>query len=353
VIVEEAVERSDPPRSIGVRGRLGIVVPGLALVLFWSSGFVGAELGAKVTEPLTLLSWRFAIGTVILLGICAVVRPHLDRHEIGRQAVIGLLSVSIYLASCYIAVRHGVLGGTVSLLAALQPLLVAVAAGPLLGEHTSRRQRVGLGIGLPGVIAVVSGGLRIGAAPWWAYLLPVLGVVSLSAGTLLGRHWRGGSLLVSLTTQTGTGAVTVMIAAALTGELAPPMTAGFGFAVGWTALLSGLGGYGAFLLVLRRQGAAAVGTWLYLSPPTTMIWTWVMFGDRIGLLGVLGLMITAAGVVLAISHGRGPRGSSGLSGERPVELHRVHVGGVGEVDHCAFGGAERALGQVERRQHVR
>lgn len=273
-------------------------------MVLWSSGFVGAELGARQAEPLTLLSWRFALSTVILLGVCAVARPRIDRYELGRQAVIGVLNVSIYLTSCYVAVRLGVLGGMVSLFAALQPLLVAVAAGPLLGERTTGRQRLGLGIGLIGVIAVVSGGLRIGVAPWWAYLLPVLGVVSLSAGTLLGRRWRTGSLLMSLTTQTGTGAVTVMIAAALTGELAPPMTYGFGFAVAWIALLSGLGGYGAFLLVLRRQGAAAVGTWLYLSPPTTMIWTWLMFSDRIGLLGLLGLVITAAGVVLAVSHGR-------------------------------------------------
>ncbi|WP_188894692.1 EamA family transporter [Microlunatus endophyticus] len=81
----------------------------------------------------------------------------------------------------------------------------------------------------------------------------------------------------------------------------PPADAEFGCAVAWIALLSGLGGYGAFLLVLRRQGAAAVGTWLYLSPPATMIWTWLMFGDRIGWLELLGLMITAAGVALAIS----------------------------------------------------
>lgn len=303
--VDQAAEREDElVRPAGFRQKLGVVIAGLALVVLWSSGFVGAELGARQAEPLTLLSWRFVLSTVVLLGVCAVVRPQFDRYELGRQAVIGVLTVPIYLTSCYMAVRHGVLGGTVSLFAALQPLLVAVAAGPLLGERTSRRQQIGLGIGLVGVIAVVSGGLRIGSAPVWAYLLPVLGVVSLSAGTLLGRRWRTGSLLMSLTTQTATGAVTVIVAAALSGELAPPMTYGFGVAVAWIALLSGLGGYGAFLLVLRRQGAAAVGTWLYLSPPATMIWTWLMFGDRIGTLGVVGLLITAGGVVLAISRGR-------------------------------------------------
>jgi len=268
--------------------------------VLWSSGFVGAELGARHAEPLTLLFWRFAVGSVILLGICTVVRPRVDLAEVGRQAIIGLLAVAVYLSACYIAVRHGVSGGTTSLIAALQPLLVAVVSGPLLGEHTGVRQRIGLGVGLAGVAVVVSGGLSIGQAPTWAYLLAVVGVVALSAGTLLSRRWRTGSLLVSLTTQTCTAGIALLLASAVTGQLKPPATGSFWFVVGWIALLSGLGGYGAFLLVIRRQGAVAVGTWLYLSPPTTMVWTWLMFGDRIGILGFLGVLITAAGVVLAI-----------------------------------------------------
>jgi drug/metabolite transporter (DMT)-like permease len=303
VSIDEALRAPDRPavRTVSrLRTRLGIVLPGVALVVLWSSGFVGAELGARYAEPLTLLSWRFVVGSVILLCVCAVVRPRFDRHEIGRQAVIGLLAVAVYLSACYIAVRHGVSGGTTSLIAALQPLLVAVAAGPFLGERTRPRQRIGLVIGLIGVGVVVSGGLSIGRAPTWAYLLVVVGVIALSGGTLLSRRWRTGSLLVSLATQTCTAAVTVTAASALTGQLRPPATTDFWFAVAWIALLSGLGGYGAFLLVIRRQGAVAVGTWLYLSPPTTMLWTWIMFGDRIGVLGLLGVLVTAAGVILAI-----------------------------------------------------
>ena len=276
-------------------GRLGA---GVALVVLWSSGFVGAQLGAHAGSTLTLLTWRYLVSTAILLIACTVIRPRSTVREIGRQIVLGLLCQVGYLLPVYLGVGEGVRGGTVSLIASIQPLVVAVASGPLLGERTTSRQRIGLIAGFVGVLIVVSGDIGVGHAPWWAYLLPVLGVLSLGGGTLLGRVWRTRSFLVSLTTQTATAAVSMLTISTVTGHVAPPVTPDFALAVGWVAVLSGLGGYGAYLIVLRHQGATAVSSWLYLTPPVTMFWTWLMFGDRIGVFGIVGLLITAIGVAL-------------------------------------------------------
>ncbi|HEY9294187.1 MAG TPA: DMT family transporter [Microlunatus sp.] len=302
---------TNPTRHAPARQR-GQVLAGLFLVVMWSSGFVGAELGTRQAPATTLLAWRYLVTGLVLVIICLIVRPHFARSDVLRQSVLGLLSQVCYLLPVYLGVERGVLAGTVSLLAAIQPLLVAVLAGPLLGEHTSIRQRLGLIVGFVGVLAVVSGDLGGGAAPWWAYLLPLIGMLSLSGGTLLGRRWQPSSLLVSLTVQTVTAAVALMIIAETTGQLRPPMVDGsgllinadFALAVGWVAILSGLGGYGAYLLVLRKQGATAASSWLYLTPPVTMLWTWLMFGDRIGPTGLLGLIITAVGVGLSIRRSR-------------------------------------------------
>lgn len=274
-------ERASAAPEPGRRRAAARVGSGLALVVLWSSGFVGAQLGARQASTLTLLTWRYLVSTTILLLVCLAVRPAVVRGEVWRQVALGLLCQIGYLLPVYLGVGHGVRGGTVSLIAAVQPLLVAVASGPLLGERTSVRQRAGLVIGFVGVLLVVGGDLRGGHAPWWAYLLPIAGVISLAAGTMLGRAWRTGSFLLSLTVQTATAAATMLVLSTLTGRLLPPVTAGFGVAVGWVAVLSGLGGYGAYLIVLRSQGATAVSSWLYLTPPVTMLWTWLMFGDKI------------------------------------------------------------------------
>lgn len=57
-----------------------------------------------------------------------------------------------------------------------------------------------------------------------------------------------------------------------------------------------LGGYESFLYVTRTQGATRASTWLYLTPPTTMLWVKLMFGDRVTALGLAGLALCAVGV---------------------------------------------------------
>ena len=90
------------------------------------------------------------------------VRP--DRRTWPRLALVGLLCQCLYLGGVVTGVGLGVPPGTAALVAALQPLLVAVVAGPLLGERTSVRQRVGLVLGVVGVALVVASDLGAGAA---------------------------------------------------------------------------------------------------------------------------------------------------------------------------------------------
>jgi drug/metabolite transporter (DMT)-like permease len=209
-----------------------------------------------------------------------------------------------YVLPIYLGVQLGVPGGTTSLIAALQPLVVAAVAGPLLGERVGRAQAIGLVLGLVGVAVVVSADLAGSAGGGWAYLLPIAATLSLSAGTVLGRRRPATSALASLTIHTAVTALGMLIIAGIAGDLQPPMTTGFWLAVGWCGGLSGLGAYGAYLFVLRQQGATAVSSWLYLTPPTTVLWIWLMFGQPVTAVTVLGLLITAVGVVLAIRRRR-------------------------------------------------
>ena len=42
----------------------------LALVVLWSSGFIGAELGTRQAPASTLLAWRYLIAGAILIALC-------------------------------------------------------------------------------------------------------------------------------------------------------------------------------------------------------------------------------------------------------------------------------------------
>ncbi len=271
------------------------------LVVMWSSGFIGAALGTRFAPADTLLAWRY-VAAAILLGTWATlrgIRP--DRRTWTRLSLVGLLCQCLYLGGVVTGVGLGVPPGTAALVAALQPLLVAVAAGPLLGERTSTWQRVGLVLGVVGVALVVAGDLGTGAGGVLGYALVVGGMLGLSTGTLLERRLRlPVPLLESLTVQTLTAAVFFVSLAALDHHLSPPTDPRFWWSVCWVVGLSTFGGYGSYLVVLHRSGATRVSTLLFLTPPTTALWAFLMFGTRPGLLALPGAAVCAVAVSLVV-----------------------------------------------------
>jgi len=279
----------------------------VGLVVLWSSGFVGAQLGTGSASATTLLAWRF-LGAAVVLGlVVAVRRPHLSRGDLWRHAVLGVLIQVAYLEGVVTGIELGVPAGTAALVAATQPLLIA-AAGP---ERTSARQRWGLAVGIVGVGLVVAGDLGPGTAPLWAFLLPAAGTVALAAGTLLERRWRPDTAPIDgFAVQTVAAAVVVRAVGAATGELRAPADPTFWWAVGWTVVLSSFGGYGTYLLVLRRSGAMRASVLLYLTPPVTALWVWAMFGQAPEPLALPGAIAAAVGAVLVLAPGRLSRSPS-------------------------------------------
>ena len=290
--------------------RLAAVCVGL--VVFWSSGFIGAHLAADVGW-LTTLTWRFLIAALTLVVACLVLRVRIPLASLPAQLGVGLLSQVVYLSGVFIGISHGVPSGTAALIASLQPMVVAVVAGGLLGERTSLRQRIGLLIGVAGVGIVVSRDLS-GSATWWAYLTIIGSMLALSAGTVLSRRTSqrvGISLLAGFTVQSVLTAASFLVLSLATDAFVPPSGGSFWVAVGWLVLLSSFGGYGCYQYVVAHGSATLASTLLYLTPPTTMLWAALMFGDSIGLLTVVGLAVCGAGVALVLARpfSAGPAGT--------------------------------------------
>ncbi|UOW00251.1 DMT family transporter [Agrococcus sp. SCSIO52902] len=293
--------------SASSRGRLGrtaIVVASIALVITWSSGFVGAELAARADgEPITVLAWRF----VVLAGILVATMLVLRRRWPGarswlRQGAIALLSQAGYLLMIFEGVRFGVDGGTAALIAALQPMLVATVAGRFLGERANGWMWFGMVVGLAGVALVVSGQIGGSGAPLWAHALPLVGVLCLATGTVLQRRWHmHDDLLQTITMQSVVAGAAFMLVALARGHAAPPTSLAVWGAVLWLVVLASLGGYVLYVTVTRSHGATFVSTMLYLTPPTTMLWVWLFFGVPIAPLGIAGLVVAAVGVAIVLT----------------------------------------------------
>lgn len=298
------------------------VVVAAALVVTWSSGFVGARLGTAGAAAGTLLAWRYAGATLVLLGVLAVLGARgapgvlpTGRREWGRQALLGLLCQCLYLAGVVTGVALGVPAGLAALIAVLQPLVVGALAGPVLGEPVRARQWAGLVVGVAAVGLAVGGG---SGGPPVGYALVVGGMLALSVGTVLERRWRPATpVLGSLTVHCLVSTVVFVGAALVAGRMTPPAGADFWWAVVWVVLLSTFGGYGCYLLALRFFGATGVSALLNLTPPTTMIWALVMFGEPVGWPALAGLAGCAVSVWLVLAR-RAPRRSPGAPTPGPA-----------------------------------
>ncbi|HWM39246.1 MAG TPA: DMT family transporter, partial [Streptomyces sp.] len=289
------------------------------LVVMWSSGFIGAELGTRQAPADTLLMWRFLVAATLLGGLRLLLRrlrtgrERLPLRALAEQSLIGLLSQGVYLGAIVWAVGLGVPAGTSALIAALQPLAAGALAGRLLGETVTRRQWAGLLMGLAGVALVVRDDLASpAAAPPLAYLLPFAGMAGLLAASFLERRARHRVRAAdALPVHCAVSALffTALAGGAGQGHMEPPMSGPFWLAVAWVVLLSTAGGYGFYWWSLRRTGVTRTSALIYLTPPTTAVWAYAMFGERPGPLALAGMAVAVLGVVTAVRAPRRPPGA--------------------------------------------
>jgi drug/metabolite transporter (DMT)-like permease len=281
-------------------------------VLLWSTGFVGAKYGLPYAPPFTFLALRLAVAALLLTALAAALRspPITSRAQYGRAGVAGLLLHAGYLGGTFYGISRGIPAGVAAVVVSLQPVLTAVLAARVLRERPTPRQWLGLVLGVAGVGLVVGPGLlETDSAP----SLPVSGLVgclvALVAGTLgtvwQKRHGDGIPLVRGTVVQYAAATVALAVAAAATEDLAIDWTGEFVAALVWLVLVLSLGAVLLLLLLLRRGTAAGVSSLYYLVPPATAVEAYLLFGEQVSALSLLGIGVTALGVALVVVPPRG------------------------------------------------
>jgi drug/metabolite transporter (DMT)-like permease len=279
----------------------GIGVPALFVVL-WSTGFIGARLGLPHAGPLTFLALRYGLAAGLLVLVALATRAPWPRRpaEIGHYAVAGLLVHGVYLGGVFVGISLGVEAGVSALIVGLQPLLTAALAGTLLGERVAPRQWAGLGLGLLGVALVLARKLGQGPGDALGGLACVAALLGITAGTFYQKRYCAGMDLRSGgAVQFAAAALATALPALLFEDTHIDWTAEFAFALLWLVLVLSLGAVSLLYVLIRRGAASRVSGLFFLVPPCTALIAWPLFGETLGLVALLGMALTVAGVAMA------------------------------------------------------
>lgn len=270
------------------------------LVVSWSSGFIGFRLATEHADVFLVLLWRNLVAGLLLLPFALLIGPRISRAALLQQMLFGAGGMFLYLASFAVAIAYRVPTGLVALISDLVPLAIAVLSQPVLNEKLSRTQKLGAGVGVAGVALVSAESLSLGQAPAFAYALPAAGMLLFAGMTVMQKRMRAVHMPFhqSLAIQCLTAAVLFAMCRWNTGLMAPA-DAGFATGIAWLVLMSTFICYSVYFYMLRHWPAAAVASAVYLSPPVTMLWAWLMFGEPLTVMMAAGFAVTLAGVYFA------------------------------------------------------
>ncbi|MBB3979379.1 drug/metabolite transporter (DMT)-like permease [Rhizobium azooxidifex] len=294
----------DPARQSAALMTLDRIAPAL-FVLLWSSGWVAAKYGGIYSDPLTFLVVRYITAALLFAAVCWVagVRWPKGRSAIVHAMISGAFLHGFYLGTVWWAIAHGVPAALSGIIAALQPLMTALAAPYFIGERLSPLQKSGICLGFAGVaIAVVPKLLGTGQSeiPVFPVIMNVIGMVSVTYGTIYQKqHLQTGDLRAIATLQyVGAAAVTLPFALALE-PFRVELSFGFIALLLWSVVGISMGAILLLLYLLRRGQVSRAAALIYLVPPLASVQAAIIFGEELTLPMILGTLVVIAGVYLA------------------------------------------------------
>jgi drug/metabolite transporter (DMT)-like permease len=224
---------------------------------------------------------------VVLMALIAIIGGARlpSRAEGAHSLAAGALVHGIYLGGVFVAISQGVPAGISALIPGLQPILISTIANRFMGEAVTRIQWLGLVLGLVGVVLVLHDReiVMAGSLLGTLYQKRYCGGIDWRTGNLV--QYFGAAILFTI----GAFAFETRLIQ-WSGELI--------FALAWLVLVLSIAAVGLMYWLIRRSAATGFASLFYMVPAVTALLAYVLFGERLDALSVLGMLVCAAGVVL-------------------------------------------------------
>lgn len=277
----------------------------LLFVMIWSTGFlVGRGVGAHA-DPFWFLTMRFGGVALVFVALALWARVAWPRgaRRIGVHLAAGALMNGLYVGPSWWAMSQGLPAGVMALIGSLQPLFTALIAVAVLHKRLSRTTWWGLALGFGGVTLVLLPRLQaVGAG---SLALPVVltgvgSILALTVGSMAQKSpWATGDLRSTGALQNGGAVLVLLCMALLLGQPRwdhSPLLWGY---LAYSVLGLSIGGATLLIWLMRRGEATRTSALLLAVPPLSAVQAWLIFGETLSPVQLLGFAVAIAGVALA------------------------------------------------------
>lgn len=253
-------------------------------VFLWSSGGIFTKWGLEHTSALVFLILRFAIA-IGVLSVIGIYRRRLLPNPGTRIRIIvsGLLLTGGYSISYFLSLEHGVTPGILATLLGVQPILTLL----LVERRFSVWRMAGLSLALAGLLLVVhqSMDMRRYSIVGTGFALSALGCVT--AGAILQKTVKQPPIEVLPLQYTSS---LVLCAALLPLEpLKLTFDTGFLIPLLWLGLIISVFAQLLFYQLISAGNLVNVTSLFYLVPIVTAALDYLLLGNRLGPVGLLGM----------------------------------------------------------------
>ena len=276
---------------------------------FWGSTYLGIGIAVEHIPPALMCGARFSIAGIVMLAWCGLNGRGIwyPARDLAHMAAVGILLLMGGNLTLSFAERV-VPTGLAALLVAVVPIWFMVLDSLLLGNHhISRRGKVGLALGILGVLVLIWPKLvssaQMGRRELWWSLALLGGSFSWALGSVLAKKWKSTADPLSATAwQMVFAGVANLTFASLFEDISHVQWSARGIgAVLYLVVCGSWIGYTAYIFLLQHVPTSKVSTYAYVNPVVAVFLGWLVLHERIDHFILAGSAVIICSVVLVTS----------------------------------------------------
>jgi len=255
--------------------------------------------GLNYADPLNFVLHRFALSALVLSPLLIFLREKIpkDKKTLGKLLLLGVFN-ALNMASTNIGLVYEK-AGIGAVLTYTQPLFVFCLAVPVLREEVRIRRLLGVFVGFSGVVVLSVGKWssfkNFSSSSLFLILGAFLWAVTIIYYKRLLSHV---DPVVTNTVQLAVGAVllTPLVSASEGLSFQPIQT--YILIILYIALFASVIANTLWIFLLKEEDATVIASSSFIIPIVALFFGWLLLGENIELISILGVSLTVTGVYL-------------------------------------------------------